>query len=108
MARGDAVLEARGGAAVVCGGGEREREQEREQERERGSSPDRDLRALCGAALARTLRQLADVARHAGSVFEELEEELAADRAEAEDAARDRGQSAAARGPTGGQTGGSA
>ncbi|KAG9269347.1 Nance-Horan syndrome protein isoform X2 [Astyanax mexicanus] len=47
------------------------------EERERGSSPDRDLRALCGAALARTLRQLADVAKHAGSVFEELEEELA-------------------------------
>ncbi|XP_037397413.1 Nance-Horan syndrome protein isoform X4 [Pygocentrus nattereri] len=52
-------------------------ERELEQERERGSSPDRDLRALCGAALACTLRQLADVARHAGSVFEELEEELA-------------------------------
>uniref|UniRef100_A0A3B4CET1 Nance-Horan syndrome a (congenital cataracts and dental anomalies) n=1 Tax=Pygocentrus nattereri TaxID=42514 RepID=A0A3B4CET1_PYGNA len=42
-----------------------------------GASLDRDLRALCGAALACTLRQLADVARHAGSVFEELEEELA-------------------------------
>ncbi|XP_026995503.2 Nance-Horan syndrome protein [Tachysurus fulvidraco] len=36
-----------------------------------------DLRALSNAALSRTVRQLSDVARHADSLFHELERELA-------------------------------
>lgn len=37
-----------------------------------------DLCAVSNAALSRTVRQLSDVARHAGSLFQELERELAA------------------------------
>lgn len=36
-----------------------------------------ELCALSNAALSRTVRQLSDVARHAGSLFHELERELA-------------------------------
>lgn len=36
-----------------------------------------DLCAVSNAALSRTVRQLSDVARHAGSLFHELELELA-------------------------------
>lgn len=36
-----------------------------------------DLCAVSNAALSSTVRQLSDVARHAGSLFDELERELA-------------------------------
>lgn len=42
-----------------------------------GADPE-DLRAVSNAALSRTVRQLSDLARHAGSLFHELERELAA------------------------------
>lgn len=46
---------------------------------EEGSPPAllEDLCAVSNAALSRTVRQLSDVARHAGSLFDELERELA-------------------------------
>lgn len=46
---------------------------------EDGSAPPLmdDLCAVSNAALSRTVRQLSDVARHAGSLFHELERELA-------------------------------
>ncbi|TTI46071.1 Nance-Horan syndrome protein [Bagarius yarrelli] len=44
---------------------------------EDGSPPPlEDLRAVSNSALSRTVRQLSDVARHAGSLFHELEREL--------------------------------